>query len=89
MQVQQCITILQKIIDYKNFFPSDHWNEVPKTSVGMYTKCLSILRENGLISKKDGHYTLSTDLSIALEKIAERWKELTNTVEREEKITLN
>jgi len=54
----------------------------------MYTKCLSILRENGLIEKRDSHYTLSRDLLISLEKVMDRWKELVNSVERGEKIEL-
>jgi len=87
-QVSQCLDILQSIIDSDNYFPSDEWKSVPKSSVGMYTKCLGILRENGLIEKKDGHYALSRDLMISLEKIIDRWRELVNAVERGEKISV-
>src|SRR4030043_1034046 len=80
-QVSQCIDILQGIIDSDNYFPADCWRNIPKSSVGMYTKCLGILRENGLIEKRDSHYVFSRDLLISLEKIADRWKDLVNTVE--------
>ncbi len=87
-QVTQCLDILQRIIDNDNRFPADDWKRVPKSSVGMYTKCLGILRESGLIEKREGYYTLSRDLTISLEKITDRWKELTNAVEHGEKIIL-
>ena len=87
-QVGQCLDILQRIIDTKNYFPADEWKSVPKSSVGMYTKCLGMLRENGLIQKENGHYMLSHDLIRALEKIGERWKELVNSVERGEEISI-
>lgn len=87
-QVGQCLTILQAIINSDNYFPADAWKDIPKSSVGMYTKCLKLLRENGLISKKDGHYTFSRDLLISLEKIMDRWKDLINSVERGEKMDL-
>lgn len=80
--------ILQAIIDSKNDFPADEWKNIPKTSVGMYTKCLKLLRENGLVSKNNGHYSLSRDLLISLEKIMDRWKDLVNSIERGEKIKL-
>ena len=84
----QCLDILQTIIDNENYFPADEWRSVPKSSVGMYTKCLGILRENGLVQKRNGHYMLSRDLIRALEKIAGRWRELINSVERGEKISI-
>jgi hypothetical protein len=87
-QVGQCLEILQAIIDSNNDFPSDEWKNIPKSSVGMYTKCLKLLRENGLISKTNGHYSLSRDLLISLEKIMDRWKELVNSIDRGEKIKL-
>ena len=87
-QVGECLAILQAIIDSENRFPANEWKEIPKSSVGMYTKCLKILRENGLIAKSNGYYSLSRDLLIALDKIMDRWKELVNSVEREEKIQL-
>ena len=87
-QVGQCLDILQRIIDTKNYFPADEWKSVPKSSVGMYTKCLGMLRENGLIQKENGHYMLSHDLIRVLEKIGERWKELVNSVERGEEISI-
>jgi len=86
--VGQCLEILQTIIDNENYFPAEEWRSVPKSSVGMYTKCLSILRENGLVQKRDGHYMLSTDLMWVLEKISDRWRELANSVERGEKISI-
>lgn len=87
-QVSQCLEILQSIIESDNYFSADSWREVPKSSVGMYTKCLSILRENGLIEKRNSHYTLSRDLLISLEKIVDRWRDLISSVERGEKIEL-
>ena len=87
-QVIQCLDILQCVIANKNSFPAADWKDVPKSSVGMYTKCLGILRENGLLEKRNGHYMLSRDLLIALEKITDRWKELINAVERGEKLSL-
>ena len=87
-QVSQCLEIIQRIIDSNNYFPTYNWKEVPKSSVGMYTKCLRILRENGLIERRNGHYNLSRDLLISLAKIIDRWKELVNAVERGEKISL-
>ena len=87
-QVGQCIVILQAIIDGNNSFPAEEWKKIPKSSVGMYTKCLKSLRENGLISKSNGYYSLSRDLLISLEKIIDRWKDLVNSVERGEKIQL-
>lgn len=87
-QVTQCLDILQCIIDNDNYFPADDWKNVPKSSVGMYTKCLGILRESGLIEKRNGHYALGRDLLISLEKITDRWRELINAVERGEKISL-
>ncbi|MDQ1280879.1 MAG: hypothetical protein QG670_2142 [Thermoproteota archaeon] len=87
-QVGQCLIILQAIIDSDNYFPADAWKNIPKSSVGMYTKCLKLLRENGLISKKDSHYTMSRDILISLEKIMDRWKDLVNSVERGEKMYL-
>ena len=87
-QIDQCLVILQTIINSDNYFPAGEWKRIPKSSVGMYTKCLKILRESGLVSKKDGHYSLSRDLLISLEKIMDRWKDLVNSVERGEKIEL-
>ena len=87
-QVGQCRDILQAIIDADNCFSSKDWIKVPKSSVGMYTKCLKILRENGLVEKRDGYYQLSRDLLIALEKTSDRWKDLVNSVNRGEKIEL-
>lgn len=87
-QVSQCIQILQRVIDSDNYFPADKWRSVPKSSVGMYTKCLGILRENGLVQKINGHYSLSRDLLISLNKIINRWKELVNAVKRGEKISI-
>lgn len=87
-QVEQCLIILQNIIDSNNQFPAKKWSEVPKSSVGMYTKCLKILRENGLVSKRGGYYSLSRDLLLALGKMVERWRELVNAVERGEKIVV-
>lgn len=87
-QVSQCLEILQNIIQSDNYFPADNWKTVNKSSVGMYTKCLSLLRENGLIEKRDSHYTLSRDLLISLEKVTDRWKDLVNSIERGEKIEL-
>ena len=87
-QVSQCVEILQSIIDNDNYFPADNWKNVPKSSVGMYTKCLSILRENGLIEKRDSHYVISHDILISLEKIIDRWKDLVNSIERGEKISI-
>ena len=87
-QVGQCIDILQAIIDSENCFPAEEWRSVPKSSVGMYTKCLSILGENGLVQKRSGHYMLSKDLIWVLEKVADRWKELANSVERGERISI-
>ena len=88
-QVSQCLDILQSIIDSDNFFPSGNWRTVPKSSVGMYTKCLGILRENGLIEKRNGHYSLSRDILISLDKITDRWKDLVNAIGRGETISLN
>jgi len=87
-QVAQCLDILQCIINSDNYFTADRWRAVPKSSVGMYTKCLGLLRENGLIEKRNGYYMLSRDMLISLEKIIDRWKELVNAVNRGEKITL-
>ena len=87
-QVTQCLDILNYIIDNNNYFLAEEWKQVPKTSVGMYTKCLGLLRENGLVEKRDGHYNLSRDLLISLEKIIDRWKDLINVIERGEKISL-
>jgi hypothetical protein len=87
-QVSQCIDILNSIIKSDNYFPDDDWKKVPKSSVGMYTKCVGLLRENGLIEKRNGHYILSRDLLISLEKIIDRWKDLVNTIERGEKLSL-
>ena len=89
MQVEQCMKILQAIINENNLFPAKNWKKISKSSVGMYTKCLNILRENGLISKKNNYYVISRDLIISLEKITDRWNELVNSVERNEKITLS
>ena len=88
-QVSQCLDILQAIIDSDNYFPSNRWRNVPKSSVGMYTKCLGILRENGLIEKRNGYYILSRDILISLRKITDRWTDLVNTIERGEKISMN
>jgi len=87
-QIGQALVILQTIVDHDNNFPAEKWKDVPKSSVGMYTKCLKILRENGLIAKRNGYYSLSRDLLISLEKIIDRWKDLINSVERGEKIEL-
>lgn len=84
----QCLDILQAIIDNENYFPVEEWRNVPKSSVGMYTKCLSILKENGLVQKRNGHYMLSNDLISVLEKIADRWSELINSVERGERLSI-
>jgi hypothetical protein len=54
----------------------------------MYTKCVSLLRSNGLIVKRDGHYMLSRDLNLVLDKVQERWKELVNATERGERIQI-
>lgn len=54
----------------------------------MYTKCLGLLRENGLIERTDGHYKLSHDLFAALEKVLDRWGDLVRSVERGERIKL-
>ena len=85
-QVTQCMEILQAIIDSENAFPAKDWAKIPKTSTGMYTKCVAILRRNGLIAKRDGYYSLTRDLIYALDKVQDRWKELVNAVERGEKI---
>ena len=87
-QVSQCREILQALIDNKNYFPADSWKSIPKSSVGMYSKCLGILRENGLVEKRNGYYLFSRDLLVSLEKITDRWKDLVNAVERGEKISM-
>ena len=87
-QVSQCLDILQSIIDDNDYFPADKWQLVPKSSVGMYTKCLGLLRDNGLIEKRESHYVLSRDMLVSLDKIMDRWKELVNVIERGEKISL-
>ena len=87
-QVTQSLDIIQSIIDSGNYFPANNWKFVPKSSVGMYTKCLGLLRDNGLIEKREGYYTLSRDMLISLKKIIDRWHELINAVERREKISL-
>ena len=87
-QLDQSLNILQGIINSDNHFLAESWRNVPKSSVGMYTKCLGILRENGLIEKRNGYYMLSRDLLISLEKIMDRWKDLVNAVDRGEKIFL-
>lgn len=87
-QVSQSLEILQSIINSNNAFPASEWSTVPQTSVGMYTKCLNLLRENGLIKKREGYYSVSRDLLISLEKIIDRWKELYNAVERGENISV-
>ena len=84
----QCMEILQVIIDSENAFPDRDWAKVPKTSTGMYTKCLSVLRNNGLIAKRDGYYSLTRDLIFALDKVQDRWNELVNVVERGERVRL-
>lgn len=85
-QVTQCMEILQTVIDSGNAFPATDWAKIPKTSVGMYTKCVGILRTNGLVAKHNGYYSLTRDLVYALDKVEDRWKELVNAVERGEKI---
>jgi len=85
-QVTQCMEILQAIIDSENAYPAKEWGKIPKTSTGMYTKCIAILRRNGLIVKRNGYYSLIRDLIYALDKVQDRWKELVNAVERGEKI---
>ena len=87
-QVSQCLEILQGIINSDNYFSAESWKDIPKSSVGMYTKCLGMLRENGLIEKRNNHYILSRDLLISLDKIMDRWKDLVNATERGEKILL-
>ena len=87
-QVSQCLEILQQIIDSNNYFPANNWKAVPKSSVGMYTKCLGILRENGLVEKRSGYYVLSRDLLFCLEKVMDRWRDLVNSIRRGEKIEL-
>ena len=87
-QVTQCMEILQAIIDAENSFPATKWETIPQTSVGMYTKCVAILRTNGLIAKRNGYYSLTREIIYVLDKIQERWKELTNAVERGEKIRI-
>ena len=87
-QVIQCIQILQAIVDGGNDLPAEQWIDIPKSSVGMYTKCVSLLRSNGLIVKRDGHYTLSRDLLLVLDKVQDRWKELVNAIERGEHIQI-
>ena len=87
-QVDMCITILQTIIDNDNWFPAARWQDVNKSSVGMYTKCLKLLRDNGLVEKRDGHYRLSKDVIYSVRKIPEKWSELVETVEKGDKITL-
>lgn len=83
-----CITILQTIINNENWFPAENWRDVAKSSVGMYTKCLKLLRDNGLVEKRNGHYRLSRDMIYSVTKIPEKWRELVETVEKGEKITL-
>jgi len=83
-----CITILQSIIDGNNWFPAERWRDVAKSSVGMYTKCLRLLRDNGLIEKSNGHYRLSREMIYSTRKIPEKWSELVETIEKGDKITL-
>ena len=87
-QVSQCFEILQAIIDRDNDLPAEEWINIPKSSVGMYTKCIALLRKNGMIVKRNGHYTLSRDLIFVLEKVQDRWKELVSAVERGEHLRI-
>ena len=87
-QVDMCITILQTIIDSNNWFPAERWQYVSKSSVGMYTKCLRLLRDNGLVEKSNGHYRLSREMIYSTRKIPEKWNELVETIEKGEKMTL-
>lgn len=86
--MSQCLEILQAIVDGGNDLPAEDWDRIPKSSVGMYTKCVSILRRNGMIVKRNGHYVLSRDLLFVLDKVQDRWKELVNAVERGEQIRI-
>lgn len=87
-QVSQCIDILQTIINKENNFSAHDWGETDRTSVGMYTKCMKLLRENGLIEKDDNHYRLSHELIISLEIIIGKWTVLIDKIESGEKIAL-
>jgi len=54
----------------------------------MYTKCLRLLRDNGLVEKSNGHYRLSREMIYSTRKIPEKWNELVETIEKGEKMTL-
>jgi hypothetical protein len=49
---------------------------------------MSLLRKNGMVVKRNGHYMLSRDLLLVLEKIQDRWRELVNAVDRGERIRI-
>ncbi|MCJ7805907.1 hypothetical protein MUP46_04680 [Patescibacteria group bacterium] len=90
-QIDQCMDILQIILDHNNDFSARNWKVVKKSSVGMYTKCLRILIDGGLIEKASGqygHYSLSRELVFTLEAIIGRWTYLVDSVESGRKLSL-
>ncbi len=87
--MEVCLHILQAVVDSGNDFAADRWAEVEASSVGMYTKCLRLLRDNGLLEKKDGRYHLSRDMVYSLEKVPTKWNELVTVVEKGERILLS
>ena len=74
MQVNQAARILNIIQAETDPIPESRWEEFVLSSRGLYIKVMRKLRDLGLVEKELGHYRLSDQFSVALEKIASFWR---------------
>jgi hypothetical protein len=73
MQVEQAAKILNVIVESDGVVPDSEWSRFVLSSRGLYVKVMRKMRDIGLVEKRLGEYRLVTDMSSALDKLADYW----------------
>jgi hypothetical protein len=86
MQIDQASKILNTLMKEKGRIKDSQWQSFVLTSRGLYVKVMRKLRDVGIVEKSDGEYSLSTNFSQSLNKLAEFWTNIIQAHKNGDKI---